>query len=139
MAELLPILRADALTVTGQTMGDNLMGRRSPNNDVVKTLEQPFSPTGGLAVMYGNLAPESAITKPAAIAPVKDGDFITIDIPGKELTVEVVDEELAGRRAQWRRPSARVTGGYLSLYSRLASSAARGAMMTLDVLNPEDA
>ena len=69
MAELLPILNADTLTVTGRTMGDNLKGSQSPDNDVIKTFTQPFSATGGLAVLYGNLAPQSAITKPAAIDP----------------------------------------------------------------------
>ena len=47
----------------------NLVGWSSPDNDVIKTFDAPFSTSGGLAVLYGNLAPESAITKPAAIVP----------------------------------------------------------------------
>lgn len=69
MAELEPILNKKTMTVTGQSLGQNLEGQSSPDNDVIKTFEKPFSPTGGLAVLYGNLAPDSAITKPAAIDP----------------------------------------------------------------------
>ena len=229
MAELLPILNGDAMTVTGRTMAENLAGLSSPDDDVIKTLAKPFSKTGGLAVLYGNLAPESAITKPAAIAPemlafrgparvfdseqaaneailagriqagdvvviryegpkggpgmpemfkamkllhglglgktvalvtdgrfsgtnngcfighispeameggpialVEEGDTIAIDIPGKSLTVEVDETTLNERRTRWQRPPARVTSGYLNLYSHLASSAAKGAVLVLD-------
>jgi len=69
MGELLPLLNGDVPTVTGRTMKENLIGFRSLDNEVVKTLEKPFSSSGGLAVLFGNLAPESGITKPAAITP----------------------------------------------------------------------
>jgi dihydroxy-acid dehydratase len=44
-----------------------LSGHVSPDNDVIKTVDNPFSTSGGLAVLHGNLAPHSAVTKPAAI------------------------------------------------------------------------
>ena len=193
---------------------------------MIKTLENPFSRTGGLAVLHGNLAPESAVTKPAAIDPsmlffkgkarvfdseqaandavmagkimagdvmviryegpkggpgmpemfkalkllhgmglakdvalvtdgrfsgtnngcfighispeameggpiamVNDGDEITIDIPGKSLEVNISSGEMEKRTKEWVQPEPRVSGGYLNLYSRLASSAATGAII----------
>ena len=228
MAELLPMLHSDTMTVTGQTIETNLVGYHSPNNEVIKTCAEPFDAEGGLAVLYGNLAPESAISKPAAIAKemrqfsgparvfdsekaaneaimankitagdvvviryegpkggpgmpemfkamkvlnglglgkrvavvtdgrfsgtnngcfvghispeaaeggpialVEDNDLITIDIPNKTLTVEVNEETLNKRRGRWRRPESRVTGGYLKLYSQLASSASKGAVLSI--------
>ena len=226
MGELGDLIHGEALTVTGETMGRNLAGWRSPNDKVIKTLAAPFSSSGGLAVLWGNLCPESAITKPAAIAPemltfsgparvfdgeqeaneailqgriqegevvviryegpkggpgmpemfkamkllhglglsrkvalitdgrfsgtnngcfighmspeameggpialLQDGDSIHIDIPNKSLHTDLSDQELARRRQNWQRPAPRVTGGYLHLYARLASSAAKGAVL----------
>lgn len=226
MAELAPMLDMDVPTVTGRTLAKNLEGIASPDNAVVKTLENPFSRSGGLAVLRGNLAPESGVTKPAAIDPdmlffkgparvfdseqdantaimageirdgdviviryegpkggpgmpemfkalkllhgmgmakktalvtdgrfsgtnngcfighvspeameggpialVEDGDLITIDIPGKTLTLDVDADILAQRKAGWTAPEPRVKRGYLNLYSRLASSAASGAII----------
>lgn len=69
LKELSPLLNLDVLTVTGNKLAENIKGYNSPNNDVIKTLQEPFSTTGGLAVLYGSLAPNSAVTKPAAINP----------------------------------------------------------------------
>ncbi len=226
MGELISLMETDIPTVTGQTMGENLKGWSSPDDEVIKTLENPFSRTGGLAVLHGNLAPESAVTKPAAIdasmlffkgkarvfdseqeandavmagkimagdvmviryegpkggpgmpemfkalkllhgmglakevalvtdgrfsgtnngcfighispeamdggpiAMVKDGDDITIDIPGKSIEVNITLAEMEKRTREWVQPEPRVSGGYLNLYSRLASSAATGAII----------
>lgn len=51
MGELLPLLNDDALTVTGNTLAENLSGRRSPDDAVIRTLKAPFSASGGLAVL----------------------------------------------------------------------------------------
>lgn len=67
MAELLSLLHGDALTVTGKTMAQNLANASSPDNEVIKTIASPFSTSGGLAILRGSLAPDSAATKPAAI------------------------------------------------------------------------
>ncbi len=69
MAELMPLLHPDCLTVTGDTIARNLGNTTSPDNEVIKTMAGPFSSSGGLAVLRGSLAPDSAVTKPAAIDP----------------------------------------------------------------------
>ena len=69
MKELETMLETDALTVTGKTVGENLTQWQWPNvnRDVIKTVEEPFSKFGGIAVLDGNLSPEGCITKPSAI------------------------------------------------------------------------
>lgn len=69
MAELKTLLHTEAMTVNGQTVADNIKGRKSPNNEVIKTFDEPFEATGGLGVLYGNISPQGAVTKPAAIDP----------------------------------------------------------------------
>ena len=63
------VVRTGALTVTGETMGDRIGGARIQNPQVIRTLEQAFSPVGGLAVLFGNLAREGAVVKTAGIDP----------------------------------------------------------------------
>ena len=234
MREIEPLLDISALTVTGTTVGENIRSFKAPgraDRRIIKTMAEPFAKTGGIAVVYGNLAPEGAITKPSAIAPemqtfsgtarvfdgeeaaetailggeihagdvvviryegpkggpgmremykamkylygrglakstalitdgrfsgtnngcfvghispeaaeggiialVQDGDAITVDIPGQRITLHVSDEELADRRLRWKRPEPRCKTGYLGLYSRLAASASRGAVLEFDSL-----
>jgi dihydroxy-acid dehydratase len=69
MKELLPLLHGEALTVTGQSVAENVTHARPGDRRIIRTLADPWSPGGGLAVLRGNLAPRTAITKPAAIAP----------------------------------------------------------------------
>jgi len=226
MHTLLPLLHGDAMTVTGRTVAENVAEARIADPQIIRPLDDPFAPGGGLAVLRGNLAPRGAITKPAAIDPrqhvfsgvarcfdteeeadraildgavqagqvvviryegpkggpgmremytavkllygrglalqtavitdgrfsgtnngcfvghispeaaeggplaaVRDGDWITIDIPQRRLHLEVSDEEIRRRLAAWKRPPLRFTQGYLSLYARLAESADRGAII----------
>lgn len=229
MKEIVPLLHTSCMTVSGKTMGENLANYRSRygvNRNVIKTMEDPFAGSKGLAILRGNLAPNTAITKPAAIDPamwtftgaakvfdseedaekailagrivegdvvviryegpkggpgmremykamkylygmglakktaiitdgrfsgtnngcfvghispeaaeggvlatVADGDTITIDIPNKRLELHVPEEEIDARLAKWRRPEPKFTKGYLNFYSRLASSAADGAVL----------
>jgi len=68
MKELEKILNTDCLTVTGKSIKENLKNVVNKNTDVIKTLESAYSSTGGLAVLRGNLAPDSGITRPAVIA-----------------------------------------------------------------------
>lgn len=65
--ELRPLLHLDALTVTGRTLGEELdaAGSRFPQH-VVRSLDRPIYPQGGIAVLYGNLAPGGAIIKQSA-------------------------------------------------------------------------
>jgi len=72
MKEIAPLLHLDCLTVTGQTVGENLNRHQSPyspDRRVVRTMETPFNSSKGLAILRGNLAPNTGITKPAAIDP----------------------------------------------------------------------
>ncbi len=55
-----------ARTVTGHTLGYDIAGAPAPDGDVIRTLESPFSPTGALAVLFGNLAPGGAVVKRSA-------------------------------------------------------------------------
>lgn len=71
LQEVSPLLDLSVLTVTGKTMDANLQAAHLPPPDrrVIKTLSEPFSLTGGIAILYGNLAVEGCITKPSAIVP----------------------------------------------------------------------
>ena len=226
MKELLPILHGDALTVTGKTIAENVAAAGIADRSIIKTMQDPWSSGGGLAILRGNLAPNTAITKPAAIHPdmrtftgkarcfdteeaanaailgggvnagevvviryegpkggpgmremykamkllygrglalktalvtdgrfsgtnngcfvghispeaaeggplaiVEDGDSITIDIPARELSVNLSDQQIQDRLTRWRRPEPKFRRGYLALYSRLAESADKGAII----------
>jgi len=72
MERLQTILHMDVMTCTGKTMKENIDGYRyqfPEDNEVIKTIDQPFDFSGGLAVIRGNLAPNTGISKPAAIDP----------------------------------------------------------------------
>jgi L-arabonate dehydrase len=60
------LLNADALTVTGRSMGEEVAEAECFNRDVIHTLEKPFKPQGGIRVLKGNLAPNGAVIKPSA-------------------------------------------------------------------------
>lgn len=62
-------LHLDAMTVTGRTLGENIAGQVSQDHDCIRTLENPYSETGGLAILFGNLAPEGSVIKTAGVAP----------------------------------------------------------------------
>jgi dihydroxy-acid dehydratase len=78
----------------------------------------------------GHISPEASEGGPLAI--VADGDRITIDVTKGELTLHVPEEEISERLACCQPPKPRFTKGYLALYSRLASSAAEGAIIKMD-------
>ncbi|ATW25260.1 dihydroxy-acid dehydratase [Candidatus Formimonas warabiya] len=71
MAELntLGLIAADVITVTGKTVGENIAGRKILNADVIRSVKDPYSAKGGLAILRGNLAPDGAVVKKAAVAP----------------------------------------------------------------------
>lgn len=230
MEELEPLLNLDVMTVTGKTVGENLKKKYTAavDRNIIKTLSEPFSHFGGIAILEGNLSPEGCITKPSAIKPemhvfrgtakvfdseetaekailggeirpgdvvviryegpkggpgmremykamkylygmglsestalitdgrfsgtnngcfvghispeaaeggpialVQDGDEITIDIPARCITLHVDDEILLERRKSFCPPKPKYTAGYLGIYSKLAASASRGAVMEL--------
>jgi dihydroxy-acid dehydratase len=229
MDRLRSLLHMDVMTCTGETMEKNIDGyqyRFLENNEVIKTIDQPFAFSGGLAVLRGNLAPRTGISKPTAIDPgarrftgtavvfdsdeeatraildgkikagdvvviryegpkggpgmvemyramkylhgmglakstalitdgrfsgtnsgcfvghispeaaeggpiaiVEDGDKISIDVVTGSIHLHASDGEIERRLKNWRKPEPKVKKGYLSLYSRLASSADEGAII----------
>ncbi|XWN53671.1 dihydroxy-acid dehydratase [Anoxybacillus flavithermus] len=60
-------LHLDALTVSGKTLGENIAGCEVKNYEVIRPIDNPYSETGGLAVLFGNLAPDGAIIKTGGI------------------------------------------------------------------------
>jgi dihydroxy-acid dehydratase len=229
MREILSLLHSEAFTVSGKTIAENLENISTGDPNIIRTLENPWNRQGGLAVLSGNLAPDTAITKPAAIHPdmhsfvgkarcfdseekanqailegeikpgdvlviryegpkggpgmrematamkllygrglamktavvtdgrfsgtnngcfaghispeaaeggpiaaVYDGDTIAIDIPNRSLRLKIKDDELQARLSKWQRPPRKITNGYLGIYSKLAASAAEGAILKID-------
>lgn len=63
------LIHPDCMTVTGRTITANIAGRNILDPEVIHPVANPISPRGGLAVLYGNLAPEGAVVKSAAVAP----------------------------------------------------------------------
>ena len=219
-------IHEDSLTVTAATVGENIRAAVIRDPEVIRTLEKPYHATGGLAVLYGNLAPNGCIVKQTAvraemmrhrgparvfdseeqatsaileghikkgdiviircegpkggpgmremltptsaiagmqldgqvalitdgrfsggtrgaaighvspeaaqggpIALIQEGDMIAIDIPAKQITLEVDADQLARRRSAWEPPLPRVTTGYLARYARAVGSADSGAVV----------
>ena len=227
MKELGDYIHTGLITVSGKTVGENISEAGIRNANVIRGLDKPFAEGGGLVVLYGNIAPEGAVTKKAAIpehmllfegpaavynseseaikgirtgeviegnvvvvryegpkggpgmpemfaplkmlagaglrekvalitdgrfsgansglavgyispeaqeagplAALKDGDVITIDIENKRLSAEISEERLKSVKVK----PARRYKGYLGLYSRIVSSAARGAIIDINML-----
>ncbi|MGQ9632151.1 MAG: dihydroxy-acid dehydratase [bacterium] len=226
MKVLSPLLHLDCLTVSGKTLREQLRGIEVLRDDVIRTLENPISPEGGIAILKGNLAPGGAVVKqsgvnpsmmvhegpakvfdseeevrdhlmskrvqpgdvlviryegpkggpgmrelsiPAAIlvgmgledsvamvtdgrfsgatrgpcighvcpeaaeggalAAVRDGDIVEIDIPARKLNLKVPEEEIRNRLKDRSPPEPKVDRGFLKLYSRLVGPANEGAIL----------
>ena len=63
------LLDLNCLTVTGKTVGENIAGCENQDPSVIRPVETPYSETGGIAVLRGNLAPEGCVVKRSAVAP----------------------------------------------------------------------
>ena len=57
------------MTCTGKTLGENIENARKRGNEVIRDMDNPFTQTGGIAVLYGNLAPNGCVVKRSAVAP----------------------------------------------------------------------
>ena len=222
------LLTLDTPTVTGSTLGQTIAKADIMDPTIIRTLERPFSEDGGLAVLFGNIAPNGSIVKSAGvdssclifegeavvyesqdeclaalalrqvqagqvvviryegpkggpgmpemlsptsmikgqglgkqvalltdgrfsggtaglcighispeaaeggpIALVHNGDRIRIDIPARKLELLVEPAELARRQASWKKPKPKISTGWLGRYSRLVTSANRGAVLAL--------
>ena len=63
------LLNTDVMTVTGKTMAENIAGCANMNTEVIRPIDNPYSTTGGIAVLKGNLAPDSCVVKRSAVVP----------------------------------------------------------------------
>lgn len=90
-----------------------------------------FSGTNN-GLFVGHISPEAA--EGGAIAIINNGDLIEIDVDNRSLNLLVSDEEIQERLSKWKRPEPRYQTGYLGLYSRLATSGSKGAVMDYDKL-----
>ncbi|MBQ2286204.1 MAG: dihydroxy-acid dehydratase [Clostridia bacterium] len=63
------LLNTDCMTVTGKTIGENISGCVNLNPDVIRPIDNPYSETGGIAVLKGNLAPDGSVVKRSAVLP----------------------------------------------------------------------
>ncbi|HBT20591.1 MAG TPA: dihydroxy-acid dehydratase [Peptococcaceae bacterium] len=223
------MLKGDAVTVTGKTLRENVENCEPLNKEIIRSVENPYSSDGGLAILKGNLAPEGAVVKKAAvdlsmmvhkgparvfeseeeaveaitsgkikegdvivirgegpkggpgmremltptaavvgmgldssvalitdgrfsgatrgasighvspeaaeggpIALIKEGDIISIDIPGRKLELLVDQEELEERRKNWVPQEPKIKTGYLARYARMVTSASTGAVLQID-------
>lgn len=220
------LIKTDIMTVTGKTIAENIKYAKNRNPEILRPIENPYSSTGGIAILFGNLAPDGTVVKRSAcakelmkhsgparvfddekdameavqsrkikagdvvviryegpkggpgmremlavtaalagqgldkdvalitdgrfsgatrgaslghcspeaavggpIALVKEGDIITLDIDNYKIKLEVSDEELEKRRAEWKAPPPKLSSGYLARYARFVSSADKGAIL----------
>ncbi|MDY0745712.1 L-arabinonate dehydratase [Paucibacter sp. R3-3] len=96
MNRIRPHLSLGEMTVTGRTIGENIEGRESLDDEVIRPLERPVSAAGALAVLRGNLAPEGAVMKSSAASPKyfrHTGRALVFDSPA-EMNKVCADPEL---------------------------------------------
>jgi dihydroxy-acid dehydratase len=220
------LLHLDCPTVTGKSLGENIADAVTQDEAIIHPLDKPYSQTGGLSILKGNLAPNGCVVKTAGVAPamlthsgpavifesqeeacegilagkvkegdvviiryegpkggpgmqemlsptsyimgaglgesvalitdgrfsggtrgacighvspeaavggpialVEPGDIVEIDIPNNRITVQLSDQELAQRKANWKAPAPRITHGCLGKYASMATSADTGAIL----------
>ena len=63
------LIHTDVMTCTGKTLGENIAGVVNRNTDIIRPIDNPYSQTGGIAVLRGNLAPDGCVVKRSAVAP----------------------------------------------------------------------
>ena len=111
----------EMLNPTSAIMGSGL------GNCVALITDGRFSgATRGAAI--GHVSPEAAVGGPIAL--IKEGDMIEIYIPANTISVDVSDEEMTKRRAEWKPRTPRVNTGYLARYAKLVSSGCKGAVLS---------
>ena len=114
----------EMLTPTSTIVGMGL------DKDVALITDGRFSGgTQGAAI--GHISPEAADGGPIGL--VEEGDRIEINIPAKQLTLKVSDEEMRRRRERWQPPEPRIKEGYVFRYSKMVSSGAKGAVLREDI------
>ncbi len=63
------LLHTDLITATGKTVGENIAGCENRNPEIIRPIDDPYSQTGGIAVLRGNIAPDSCVVKRSAVVP----------------------------------------------------------------------
>ncbi len=109
----------EMLSPTGAIMGKGL------GSQVALITDGRFS-GGSHGFVVGHVSPEAAAGGPIGL--IEDGDRLQIDAETKQINVAVSDEELAQRRAAWKRPVSRVQRGVLAKYRNEVASASEGAV-----------
>lgn len=93
------LLNTDLITVTGKTVGENIKDCSNRNPEVIRPIENPFSETGGIAVLKGNLAPDSGVVKRSAVAPemlIHEGPARVFDCEEDAITAIKAGKIVAG-------------------------------------------
>jgi dihydroxy-acid dehydratase len=109
----------EMLHVTGAIVGEGL------GEEIALVTDGRFSgATHGL--MVGHVSPEAARGGP--LAALEEGDIVVLDVEGRTLSVELSEDELASRLANWKAPPPRYTTGVFAKYAALVSSASEGAV-----------
>ncbi|MEM3587975.1 MAG: dihydroxy-acid dehydratase, partial [Candidatus Jordarchaeaceae archaeon] len=226
MKSISSLLHLDVVNVSGKTLRETLKGVKIKDKEIIRPMDKPFSPDGGLVVLKGTLAPDGAIVKKAGTPPnmfkyrgpakifeyeeeaiqnlfqgkvkpgecviiryegpkggpgmremavpghiiqllglgescalitdgrysgstyglcvghvspeaaeggplaiVKDGDIIEVDIPNKTIRLDLPEEEIKKRLAQWKPPEPKYKKGLLAWYSQFVTSADKGAIL----------
>ena len=95
MKRIRSVLHTDVMTAEGRSLGENLDAYRNTypaNDDLIRTMDAPHSTLGGLAIMRGNIAPDTGVAKPAAIAPeVRQFTGTAICFDGEHDCVEAIN------------------------------------------------
>lgn len=63
------LIKTDLITATGKTVAENIAGIQNTNENIIRPIDNPYSPNGGIAVLKGNLAPDGCVVKRSAVAP----------------------------------------------------------------------
>ena len=87
----LGLLHTECMTATGKTVGENIKGCVNKNPEIIRPVENPYSKTGGIAVLKGNLAPDTAVVKRSAVVPEMQGhDGPASVFDGEEDAIEAI-------------------------------------------------
>ena len=142
LRELKPLLNLDCMTITGDTMGERLAPDIWIDRSVVRTLDNPYQPQGGLAALFGSLAPNGAIIKRSAADPKlfeKEGRAVVfeslddlaarVDTPDLDVTADdFMVLQNAGPKSGYAMPEA----GYLPIPQKLARAGVKDMVRMSD-------
>lgn len=117
LKNLMPKLNGDCLTVTGNTISENVKNAKVYNDDVIRTLENPVMKEPGIGVLYGNLAPEGAIIKIAAVP------SHLMKFRGKARVFDTLDSALEALRGNEIRGGEALVLRFMGLKGRFGTTA----------------